>query len=262
MMFMSEPQPNDGFVWTQAPWGPVLRCEPLLEIADHFFTAGSVELRQNDSEWDAVAALAGVPRRQLRLLHQVHGRTIAVSREGTPPGTWTPPQADGIVSDDPSAAFGVRVADCAPILIGARRTGAVAAVHAGWRSTMQRIGAEAVAAMVREFQSDPGDLVAAIGPCLGPCCGEMGEEVVHAFREAGHDEDTIARWFAREDGRRPHFDLWRANVDQLVGAGIPAASIHVAGLCTRTYPETFHSYRVRGTQAGRMVGVIRAKRPG
>jgi copper oxidase (laccase) domain-containing protein len=127
---------------------------------------------------------------------------------------------------------------------------------------MQRIGAQAVAAMVREFQSDPGDLVAAIGPCLGPCCGEMGEEVVHAFREAGHDEDTIARWFAREDGRRPHFDLWRANVDQLVGAGIPAASIHVAGLCTRTYPETFHSYRVRGTQAGRMVGVIRAKRPG
>ena len=248
-------------MWTQAPWGPVLRCEPLLEIADHFFTDGSVELRQNDSEWDAVAALADVPRGRLCLLHQVHGRTIAVAREGTSPGTWTPPQADGVVSDDPSAAFGVRVADCAPILIGARQTGAVAAVHAGWRSTMQRIGAETVAAMVREFHSDPADLVAAIGPCLGPCCGEMGEEVVQAFRESGHDDVTIARWFAREHGRRPHFDLWRANVDQLVGAGIPAASIHVAGLCTRTYPETFHSYRVRGIQAGRMVGVIRAKRP-
>jgi purine-nucleoside/S-methyl-5'-thioadenosine phosphorylase / adenosine deaminase len=254
MMFMSEPQPNDGFVWTQARWGPILRCQPLLEIADHFFTAASVELRQNDSEWDAVAALAGVPRRQLRLLHQVHGRTVVVSRAT---GSWTPPQADGVVSDDASAAFGVRVADCAPILIGDRRTGSVAAVHAGWRSTMQRIGAEAVAVMQRELRSDPGDLVAAIGPCLGPCCGEMGEEVVQGFRDARHDDATIARWFSREDGRRPHFDLWRANVDQLVAAGLPAGSIHVAGLCTRTYPEVFHSYRVRGTQAGRMVGVIR-----
>ena len=164
-----------------------------------------------------------------------------------------------MVSDDGAAAFGVRVADCAPILIGDRRTGSVAAVHAGWRSTMQRIGVEAVAVMQQELGSDPGDLVVAIGPCLGPCCGEMGEEVVQAFRETGHDDLTIARWFSRENGTRPYFDLWRANVDQLVGAGIPARSIHVSGLCTRTYPEVFHSYRVRGTQAGRMVGVIRAK---
>jgi polyphenol oxidase len=258
MMFMSQPQPNDGFTWTQAPWGPILRCQPLLEIADHFFTAGSIELRQNDNEWDAVAALAGVARRQLRLLHQVHGATVVVSREGAT-GIWTPPEADGVVSDDASAAYGVRVADCAPILIGDRRTGSVAAVHAGWRSTMQRIVAEAVAVMQRALRSDPADLVVAIGPCLGSCCGEMGEEVVEAFRAAGHDGATIARWFSREDGKRPNFDLWRANVDQLVAAGIPAGSIHVAGLCTRTYPEVFHSYRVRGTQAGRMVGVIRPR---
>ena len=245
-------------MWTQAPWGPILRCKPLLQIADHFFTAASVELRQTDSEWEAVAALAGVPRGQLRLLHQVHGRTVVVSREGAM-GTWTPPQADGVVSDDAAAAFGVRVADCAPILIGDRRTGSVAAVHAGWRSTVQRIGAEAVAAMQRELRSEPADLVAAIGPCLGPCCGEMGEEVLQAFRDAGHDDRSIARWFSREDGKRPHFDLWRANLDQLVAAGIPPDSIHIAGLCTRTYPEVFHSYRARGTQAGRMVGVIRGK---
>jgi purine-nucleoside/S-methyl-5'-thioadenosine phosphorylase / adenosine deaminase len=258
MMFMSQPQPNDGFMWTQAPWGPILRCQPLLQIADHFFTAGSIELRQNDNEWNAVAALAGVARRQLRLLHQVHGRTVVVSREdGT--GSWTPPEADGVVSGDASAAYGVRVADCAPILIGDRRTGSVAAVHAGWRSTMQRIVAEAVGVMQRELRSDPADLVVAIGPCLGPCCGEMGDEVVEAFRAAGHDAATIARWFSRQDGRRPHFDLWRANVDQLVAAGVPGDSIHVAGLCTRTYSDVFHSYRMRGTQAGRMVGVIRPR---
>jgi polyphenol oxidase len=247
-------------VWTQAPWGPILRCRPLLEIADHFFTAASVELRHSESEWEAVAALAGVPRRQLRLLHQVHGRTIAVSRAATA-AAWTPPEADGVVSDDPSAAFGVRVADCAPILIADRRTGAVAAVHAGWRSTMQRISVAGVDSMRREFQSNPGDLLAAIGPCLGPCCGEMGDEVVQAFRDAGHPKDDVGRWFSHEEGRRPHFDLWRANVDQLISSGVPAESIHVAGLCTRTYPRTFHSYRERGTAAGRMVAVIRAAEP-
>ncbi len=261
MMFMSEPQPSDGFEWTQAPWGPVLRCQPLLEVRRHFFTAGSVELRQNDREWDAVAALAGVPATRSCGSCGRFTAALSSSRERARPGDrGTPPQADGVVSDDPSAAFGgagrgLRADPDRPT--GARVR--VAAVHAGWRSTMQRIGAEAVAAMAREFGSDPADLVAAIGPCLGPCCGEMGEEVVQAFREAGHDDVTVARWFSREDGRRPHFDLWRANADQLEDAGIPAGSIHVAGLCTRTHPEIFHSYRVRGTEAGRMVGVIRAR---
>jgi YfiH family protein len=259
MIFMSQPQPSDGFVWTQAPCGPVLQCRPLLDVATHFFTAGSVELRQRDSEWDAVAAFAGVARHQLRLLHQVHGRSIAVSRPGDP-ANWERPEADGVVSDDPSAAFGVRVADCAPVLIADRRTAAVAAVHAGWRSTLQRICIDAVEKMTDEFGSHPRDLVAAIGPCLGPCCGEMGEEVVQAFRDAGHEEAAIARWFSRADGRRPHFDLWRANVDQLESAGVPAGSIHVSGLCTRTYPEVFHSYRAQGPGAGRMVGVIRSSR--
>lgn len=259
MMFMSLPQPSDGFAWTQAPWGPVLQCLPLLDVADHFFTAGSIELVANDPEWDAVAAFAGVARPQLRLLHQVHGATIATS----PPGearSWVPPRADAVVSADSSAALGVRVADCAPVLIADRRTGVVAAVHAGWRSTMQRICLEAVAMLQRELGSRPGNLVAAIGPCLGPCCGEMGDEVVEAFRAAGHDDRAITRWFSREDGRRPHFDLWRANVDQLQDAGVPVSSIHVSGLCTRSYPEVFHSYRAQGPGAGRMVGVIRARR--
>lgn len=257
MMFMSLPQPSDGFAWTQAPWGPVLQCRPLLDVAHHFFTAGSIELRQDDREWTAVAAFAGVDRSRLRLLHQVHGKTIAVAPGGDD-GVWVPPQADGVITTDPDAALGVRVADCAPVLIADRRSGAVAAVHAGWRSTMQRICTAAVERLQREWSVDPGALVAAIGPCLGPCCGEMGEEVVEAFHDAGHDEAAIGRWFTREPGRRPHFDLWRANVEQLEEAGVPRASIHVSRLCTRSYPDVFHSYRVKGAGAGRMIGVIRA----
>jgi polyphenol oxidase len=251
----SRPDPSGPFAWTQAPWGVVLRCTPLLAAAEHFFTAAPLQLKGPGAEWDAVADLAGVPPERLRLLHQVHGIRIVVSgRDGDRP------EADGIVTDDSSVAVVVRVADCAPILIADRRLGVVAAVHAGWRSTMQRIAPEAVAALQQHFGSRADDLVAAIGPSLGACCGEMGEEVVEAFRAGGHDDESIERWFVREAGRKPHFDLWRANREQLERAGVPPDAIHVAGLCTRTHAGVFHSYRAAGPQAGRMAAVIRARR--
>jgi YfiH family protein len=254
MMSIPVPQPNDGFEWTQAPWGPVLRCTPLLPFAEHFFTAGTLTLREDPSEWEAVAALAGVRRDALRLLHQVHGSAVVVA-DGSSQAPR--PTADGIVTADPGLALVVRVADCAPLLIADSTRGVVAAVHAGWRSTMQRIGPAAVSAMVREYGSRPEDLVVAMGPSLGTCCGEMGEEVVEAFRDAGHDQATLERWFIREPGRKPHFDLWRANREQLERAGVPPQAIHVAGLCTRSHRDAFHSYRAQGASAGRMAAVIR-----
>ena len=242
----------------QAPWGAVLVCRPLLAHAEHFFTAGSLTLRDSQEEWDSVAAFAGVRPDRLRLLHQVHGRTIATAAVDDP-SPWTRPEADAVITSDRSVALVVRVADCAPVLLADRRTGATAAVHAGWRSTMQRIVPAAVEALAATYGTNPADLIAAIGPCLGTCCGEMGEEVVQAFRDAGHSDATLDRWFVRESGKRPHFDLWRANREQLEAVGVPAGAISVAGLCTRTYPEVFHSYRAAGTGAGRMAAVIRRR---
>jgi polyphenol oxidase len=236
----------------------VLQCRPLLELADHFFTAGDLELRADDREWTAVAQRIGLSMDRLFLIRQVHRTDVAVVRRGRT-GRWDRPDADAIVSDDPSSAVGVRVADCAPVLLADRRRGAVGVVHAGWRGTLQEAAAAGVEAMTREFGSDPEDLMAAIGPCLGPCCGEVGPEVVYAFREAGHGEDRIGRWFATGPSGRPHLDLWRANADQLEAAGIGAANIHIAGLCTKTHAGALHSYRAEGDRAGRMLGVIRAR---
>jgi YfiH family protein len=235
----------------------VLVCRPLAAIAPHFFTDGTLELRDRDEEWNAVASLAGVPRERLLLLHQVHGRTV-VTADRDRPEPWPKPEADAAVTNDPASALVVRVADCAPILIADRRTGAVAAVHAGWRSTMQRIAGAVVERMTAQFGTNPADLSAAIGPSLGRCCGEMGEEVVEAFRQIGHTDGDIERWFERRPGHRPHFDLWRANRDQLEAAGIPAGQIFSAGLCTKTNSDAFHSYRAAGPQAGRMAAVVRA----
>jgi YfiH family protein len=259
MISMELPQPTRGFEWVQAPWGPALRCIPLAEVAPHLFTIGNLRLREDPAEWSAVAGALDVGSDRLLLVRQVHGSEVAVRRRGAE--DWIIPEADAIVSDDPGAAIAVRVADCAPILVADERRGAVGAVHAGWRGAVQSAVTFAVEAMRVEFGTSPADLIAAIGPCLGACCGEVGEEVVEAFRLAGHDEQSIARWFSPGARGRPLLDLPLANADQLAAAGVPRDRIHVAGLCTRTHAGLMHSYRAVGTRAGRMVGAIRAGLP-
>jgi YfiH family protein len=258
MMFIAEPKPIDGFRWTQTPWGHGLVCAPLAEYATHLFTVGDLELRNDEREWTRVAEFLHTTRDRIRLVSQVHGNDIAAVRKGSNEA-WTPPRADGIVSDDDGVAVAVRVADCAPILIADTTRPAVAAVHAGWRGTLQGIAGTAVAFLGSELGCLPGDLIAAIGPCLGQCCGEMGPEVVDMFRAAGHDEERVARWFQAGASGRPHFDLWRANREQLELAGVRPDRIFTAGLCTRSWPDLFHSYRAKGAGAGRMLGIIRAR---
>jgi YfiH family protein len=258
MMFITEPKPTDGFEWTQTPWGRGLVCVPLERYATHLFTVGDVELRSDEKEWAGVADFLHLTRDHIRLVRQVHGIAIAAIQKQTA-GEWTPPTADGIVSNDDRVAVAVRVADCAPILLADTTRRAVAAVHAGWRGTMQGIAGEAVAAMTREFGCRAEDLIAGIGPCLGLCCGEMGPEVVEMFRAAGHGEGRIGRWFQTGTSGRPYFDLWLANREQLEAAGMKPDRIFMSGLCSRSHPDVFHSYRAKGSGAGRMLGVIRAR---
>jgi YfiH family protein len=235
-----------------------LRCRPLAEIAEHFFTIANLELRDSRDEWNAVGRQIHVGFDRVLLLRQVHGAHVAVVNRGEyMPGPR--PEADVAVTNDSTIAIGVRVADCAPILIGDRRRQVVAAAHAGWRGTVERAAIAAVRVMQDRFGSSPDDLIAAIGPCLSLCCGEVGPEVRESFREAGHDADSLRRWFTSGRGDRLQLDLPLANRDQLASTGVPSSQIHVSGLCTKSYPEVFHSYRVRKKLAGRMVGIIRAK---
>jgi YfiH family protein len=258
-MFMTEPQPNHAFEWTQARWGPVLRCVPLDDVAPHLFTIGNLRLDHESDEWRLVADWIGIAHGGLRLIRQVHGVAVAHARKGDS-ASWTTPEADVVITDDGEVAVGVRIADCAPVLIADRRLPVVAAAHAGWRGTLRNAPAEAVRALCEEYGSNPHDLVAAIGPCLGPCCGEVGIEVVEAFRAAGHDSTSMERWFAPGPRGRPHLDLWQANRDQLQRAGLTPGNIFAAELCTRTHAPLFHSYRGAGEKAGRMVAAIRVRR--
>jgi len=155
----------------------------------------------------------------------------------------------------------VRSADCVPLLIADARTGAVGAVHAGWRGTAARTAVAAIDEMQRQFGSQPADLVVAIGPAIGPCCYEVGPDVVDAFAAAGHERYLIDRWFMTPRDRGMRLDLPGSNRDQLILAGVPEQNIHACGLCTAMHLDILTSYRAERSAAGRIAGAIRASNP-
>jgi YfiH family protein len=167
------------------------------------------------------------------------------------PGTADWPEADIAVSRDSSLVLTVRAADCVPVLLADRATGAVAAIHAGWRGTAEGAVLAAVRALSEKFATDPANLVAAVGPSIGPCCYTVGEELIQKF--AAHADGP--RWFNRTGGL--HLDLWRATRDQLERAGVAPRNIHVSELCTFDHAGVFPSYRRDGKAAGRLTAAIR-----
>ena len=259
---MTLPALPDVFYWTEETWGAGLRCRPLDAIAPHLFTTRQLALSHGDG-YRRLAESIGA--REVARANQVHGNTVLAVRRGLSRGDQSA-DADVLISDDPAVAVAVRAADCVPLLLADAATGAVAAVHAGWRGTAARAAAAAVDAMVREFGSRPADLTVAIGPSIGGCCYEVGPELVDAFAAAGHARHLIQRWFAtppppRGSRDRPtlRLDVSGANRDQLVLAGVPETSIHMSGLCTAMHLDVLTSYRAEKEKAERIAGAIRAR---
>ena len=211
----------------------VYQALPLLEIdwLEHGFgTSLSVE-------WNQQAGLV--------TLSQVHSDICLYA----PAGAGRLGRGDALMTDVAGVRLGVRTADCVPVLLVDARRRAVAAIHAGWRGTAEAISRKAVQALGERFGSSPADLVAAIGPGIGPCCYEVGEEVAIRFRE----------WFPERDdlGRRARIDLPEANRRQLALAGLSESRVHVASLCTCCSGDEFHSWRREGQTTARMVNAIR-----
>jgi YfiH family protein len=273
---MTLPPVPETFHWTQEAWGAALKCRPLDEAAQHLFTTRQLELPSRES-WQKLAPSAGVPRDRFVTLNQVHGRRVITIPRGMDDAALMAmqtnrPDADGLVSAEPDIALVVRAADCVPLLMADRRTGAVAAVHAGWRGTAARVAVAAIETMGREFGTRPADVVVAVGPAIRPCCYEVGTDVVDAFASAGHERYLIERWFlappaprggfrpvpGATDGPRLRLDVPGANRDQLMLAGVPEHNIHLAGLCTAMHLDVLTSYRAEKERAGRIAGVIRA----
>ena len=225
-------------------------------------------------------AAAGAGDRTLITLKQIHSN---LTRRVTRADAERTMRADGMMTDDPGVMLGIQTADCVPVLVWDRRTGAVAAFHAGWRGTLKRIVEGGIGKMRLEFGSRPEELEAAIGPAIGACCYAVGEEVRSEFLSQFsyapelfseiYDSDPVKEKYpllfltARAPGHSNmgpnlHLDLIEANRRQLIDAGVRAESIATAYRCTNCEPETFFSYRAEHGFCGRMMGVVGACRTG
>ncbi len=183
----------------------------------------------------------GTSEEHLALPSQVHGdRVLGVSA----PGMYE--EGDGLITNVRGLFIGVSVADCVPILLLDERVRVVAAVHAGWRGTASGVVRKAISMMQHEYDSDPKDVLAFIGPCASTCCYVVGSEVAERFDDA----------VKLEDGDKTILDLKKANTAALISAGVDEDNIEVSPHCTISEPDLFHSYRRDKESSGRMLAVI------
>ena len=226
-------------------------------------------------------AVTGNPATPMVPVRQIHSSLVRVvtcadaRRE-------IPAKADGLLTAEPGILLAVQTADCIPVLVADRKRRVVGAFHAGWRGTVKRIVESGVGRMRLEFGSRPEDLVAAIGPGVGPCCYAVGEEVFTEFESQFtyfadlfhevYDSDPIRTKYPmlfltqRAPGHSPigpglHLDLVEANRRQLLAAGLRPRSVHVVGGCTNCQTDLFFSHRASKGHAGRMMAVMGIKKP-
>jgi len=203
-------------------------------------------------------------------LRQIHSDVVQLF--DAPPAASC--RGDASATNRPGLLLAVQTADCVPILLVDPQNRAVAAVHAGWRGTLQRIITKAIGKMHMQFGTKPSDLLAAIGPSIGGCCYEVGTEVASEFRSQfpnasdwfdelrTGDEPNPLQWLnMKPPGHQPPpknvlLDLHKANHAQLLDAGLHTQNIVVSDLCTACRRDLLFSYRKEAGTTGRLMSVI------
>lgn len=195
-----------------------------------------------------LAAALGNMRRPMVFARQVHGAGVHVVSDLPSPGE-EPVEADALVSNRQDVYLGVTVADCVPVLLYDPVRRAVAAVHAGWRGLDAGVLAATVARMADSFGSEPRDVEAAIGPHIGVCCYEVGEDLANRFA-------TVVRAVRTDTSGRQYLSLARVAQHQLQGAGLQPDNVNLSAPCTSCFVESYYSHRAEGGRTGRFAAVI------
>jgi len=271
------PEPPKGFRWVERRGVFSLAGEAMgdFPFVDHAFCSRwrgasegpfsglNLSTREGDAEesvrknGEILSAAFDLPVKRFATVRQVHGNRI-IHLESTEEGSRLL-EADGIITTCEGLAVGIKTADCVPILLLDPRAPAVGAVHAGWRGTAAGIAREAVEAMKKAFSSDPSEMIALIGPAIGPCCYEVDEPV----RLAMTGEKGMAKFLRPLPGRagRWMMDLAGANAAQLADAGLRDNQVHGAGLCTACHRTVFFSHRGDRGTTGRQINFILIRPP-
>ncbi|MBW2296663.1 MAG: peptidoglycan editing factor PgeF [Deltaproteobacteria bacterium] len=181
-----------------------------------------------------IASCLGVE--QLIFSDQVHGDDILIfknqNRHAWSGTSYKKRAGDAMITDSPGIGLAIQIADCQAVVLYDPEQAVVANIHAGWRGSIVNIIGKTVKAMTLEFGCDPANMLAGVGPSLGPCCAEFvnyREEIPEIFWPYKVSQD--------------HFDFWSISRDQLANAGVPDENIRIVGICTRCHPDLFFSYR-------------------
>jgi YfiH family protein len=201
-----------------------------------------------------LAGALGISPASLTTAKQIHGSHVKIVSESLlgkdSTGCQDPiDEADAMVTDVPNVCLMILLADCVPIVLYDPTKRVVGVAHAGWKGTLQAIAKKTVEVFQGSFGCSPEDIIAGIGPSIGPCCYEVGSEVVFQVEHAlGTKKDYVRNESSHTKG---YLDLWTANLKQLVQAGISEKNIEIAQICTHDHPSLFFSYRHEKGKTGR-----------
>ncbi|WP_321472391.1 peptidoglycan editing factor PgeF [uncultured Paludibaculum sp.] len=191
----------------------------------------------------AFGTAAAAPPHVYLVLNQVHSNVVLLAGECGPDS-----EGDGLITNEAGLFVAAKSADCVPLLLADPVHHVVAAVHAGWRGSLANIAGAAVERMTKEFDVRPSDLVAALGPSIGPCCFEVGPEVAVLFRDVFSERNDL--------DRRTTIDLWETNRRHLRQAGLLPERIDTPPPCTCCGGKEFYSWRRDHIQGQRMFAAI------
>ncbi len=205
---------------------------------------------------ELLAGETGIAREHFLYASQIHsGDVKIIDSDAITSGILSNnPRTDATITAVPGTCLMVMVADCVPILLFDPVKKVSAVIHAGWRGTVHSITSNTIHAMTEHFGCDPADILAGIGPSIGPCCYEVGEDVKEFVTQSfGTTKGYLVQ---KEPSAKPHFDLWYANYKQLTDNGVKPGNIEVSELCTKCHSDIFFSSRASGGITGRFAAGI------
>lgn len=205
----------------------------------------------------ALSASLGIPLDWFVFPQQTHSANIAiVDNSNLGQGTRSRDNAisntDALITNSKNIFIVTQVADCVPVLLFDKENSVIAAIHAGWKGSLQEITRLTIEKMANTFGSQPSEIIAAIGPSIGPCCYEVGLEVEENFlSKSTHYKECFS-----EINGTIHFNLWKANKIQLLTSGVFHENIEIAEICTYCNHDDFYSSRYGKGNTGRFAAGI------
>lgn len=241
LFYQFESLPEDGlfhFSSTKKGWGGDGKSRFTGDVPESY----SGYRRELAAEFD-------LPQVQFVFPRQTHSNQVAVVDQTA--SLVEISDTDALVTNQPGLCICVQTADCVPIVLFDPVKRVIAAIHSGWRGTVQQIARQTISVMADQFGSNPGEFLAGIGPSISAANYEVGPEVVEQIQLVFPDTSTIL--FPSPNQGKAYLDLWEANRILLSQCGVPDAQIEISGLCTRAGDEEFYSARRDGADTGRMV---------